>query len=194
MRVFLILFCSMLIIPAFAQQNPNDDSSFPDSNSIWSLIITIIAVIIAAIGIIISIIWDIINRKNAKTEARDNVKRSVKQEIQENISELEEEDLTPKIEGEWTKTVSKYLTIASYNSSVQSGNFILLEGELRKDVSELYTYIHLANYLTDQLIKNAFTITDKKQDFKKIIAQQTKVLKEYHDTIIQKSKEILKKI
>ena len=194
MRVFLILFISMMIIPAFAQPNTDDEDKITNSNVISSLIIPIIALFLAAVGIIISIGWDITNRKNAKNEARDNVKSSVKQEIQENLSGLEKEDLTSTIEGVWTKTSMKYLTIASYNSSVQSGNFILLEGELRKEISELYTYIHIANFQVDQLIKSAFTITDNKEKFKKIFDQQIEGLEEQHKIIIEKSKKVLKKI
>jgi len=194
MKVLLILFCSMFIIPAFAQQNTDDENVDSDSNAFSSLLIPIIGLIIAAGGIIASIVWDAKNRKNTKNEARDTVKSAVKQEIQENLSGLEKEDLTSTTEGDWTKTEMKYLTIASYNSSVQSGNFILLEGELRKDISELYTYIHLANNLVDQLIESTFTITENKEKFEKIIENQIKGLKEHHDKIITKSKEILKKI
>jgi len=194
MKVLLILFCSMFVIPAFAQQNTDDENADSDSKAISSLIIPIIGLIIAAGGIIASIVWDANNRKNAKNEARDTVKSAVKQEIQENLSGLEEEDLTSTTKGDWTKTEMKYLTIASYNSSVQSGNFILLDGELRKDISELYTYIHLANYQVDQLIKSTFTITENKEKFIKILDNQIKGLEGQHDKIIKKSKEVLKKI
>lgn len=124
-----------------------------------------------------------------------NMKNAIKQEIQENIDGLKDEDMTTSMDNDgFYKSEIKYLSMASFDSSVKSGNFILLDRELRELISDLYLFIHLGNFHADQLIHSQFIISYDDEKFEKIILTQLKALKEIHEKITTKSNSLLKKL
>ena len=157
------------------------------------LSLTIIGSIFA--GIVSSLIVQVIIKKVEKNGIISNMKKAIKQEIQENMDEIKDYKITTKTEEAKIKTSKlKYLTIASFDSSVNSGDFILLSAELRQEISELYTYIHVANFESDQLIKSQYIMARNITKFEEIIQRQLDALTEMYQTITTKSENILKKL
>jgi len=157
------------------------------------LSLTIIGSIFA--GIVSSLIVQVIIKKVEKNGIISNMKEAIKQEIQENKDAIKDYKITTRIE-ETKITISelKYLTIASFDSSVNSGDFILLSAELRQKISELYTYIHVANFESDQLIKSQYIMAEDNNRFERLIQRQLNALAKMYQVITTKSENILKKL
>lgn len=157
------------------------------------LSLTIIGSIFA--GIVSSLIVQVIIKKVEKNGIISNIKKAIKQEIQENVESIKDFKITTKKMEDGTKESElKYLTIASYDSTVKSGDFILLSTELRQEISELYTYIHVANFESDQLIKSQYIMAEDNDKFEKLILRQLGVLTKSYQVIKTKSKILLKKL
>jgi hypothetical protein len=136
----------------------------------------------------------VIQRDMKKRDEKDvinNVKNAIKQEIQGNLDTLKEEDLSTDKDGNWATIAVRILTVNSFESSVQSGKFILLSDELRKRISEVYTDIHIANNYTDQLQVSANTITKDAGNKHTVIQSLLQNLKDKHDVIENKSESLL---
>ena len=163
----------------------------------WEAITILIPIVI---GVPISAYISLRIQRKMKKEDTDgiisNMKEAIKQEIEEHIDAIGKEDMTPTEGGGVKSTNVKYLEISSFESSVKSGNFILLNSELRKIISELYTLIHLTNFQVDQLIKSQFTLTtdETKEKFESILALQSKGMTDKHDKVVKLSKELIKKL
>ena len=122
------------------------------------------------------------------------MKEAIKQEIKENMDAVKDFKVETKTERETKESKLEYLTIASFDSSVNSGDFILLSSELRQKISELYTYIHVVNFQSDQIIKSQYIIVDDKDKFEKIIQKQFGILAKNYEDIVKRSKNLLKKL
>ena len=133
-------------------------------------------------------------KKEDMNEIISNLKNSIKQEIQENIVTVNEEDVTITKKGKWDRAIINILTTASYESSVNSGNFTLLPSNLRKDISELYTFIDIANRHTGLLVKSQFVMVEDKDRFKELIENQLKHFTENHQEVLTRSNSLLKKL
>ena len=133
-------------------------------------------------------------KNDEKKEIVTNVKNAIKQEIQGNVDTIKREDLSLDKSDGWKSVSMKYLQIPSYESSVKSGNFILLNDELRKKISGLYTNIHIANNQADQLSKSTFTITENTAKFDRMFKKQLGFLKKKHEEILTTSNSILEKL
>jgi len=117
------------------------------------------------VGVVSSLIVQLIIKWFEKKGIISDMKEAIKQEIEENILGLKDEDTTSSMEGTTMKSEEILLETASYDSSVKSGNFILLPRELRKGISNLYAYIYIANFHIDQVIKSQFTLfTDETKE------------------------------
>ena len=146
------------------------------------------------VGIVSSLIVQFIIKAIEKKGIVSNMKESIKQEIEENIGSIQDEDLTLKKKGKWDTTNIKVFTTASYESAVNSGNFTLLDKELRKKISELYTFIHLANRHSDLLIKSQFTIPQDKTKFMELIKNQLKLFEDSHSEVVTRGNTLSKKL
>lgn len=135
-------------------------------------------------------------KKEDKVEIIKGIKEAIKKELQENNEAIEEEDTTATKTGNITKNAMLFLENASYESTINSGNFILLPSELRKTISEVYAYIRIANIHVDQFIKSQFTLTtdETKDKLESIIKLQAERLAEAHKKIVKLSKELIKKL
>ena len=156
------------------------------------LSLTIIGSIFA--GIVSSLIVQVIIKKVEKNGIISNMKKAIKQEIQENRDAIKYYKITTKTEPKMKTSEIKYLTIASYDSSVNSGDFILLSDELRQEISELYTYIHITNFDSDQLIKSQYIMPRNTTKFDELIQRQLDALAKSYQVIITKSENLLKKL
>lgn len=122
------------------------------------------------------------------------MKYVIKQEIQIHLVDMETEDFTTTLKDNLFKTDLKYLESASFESSVNSGDFILLPDDLRKQISLHYINIHLNNNQIHQLIQSQFTVTDNTEKLMKIINLQLETLRKMQKTIINSSKELIEKL
>jgi len=163
----------------------------------WEAITILIPIVI---GVPISAYISLrIQRKMKKEDTNEiisNMKNAIKQEIEANVLGLKDEDTTTTMDGTVRKGKETLLETPIYDSSVKSGNFILLSSELRKGISELYAYIYLANSHVDLIMESQFTLfTDEtKAKFERIEVIQNKHLKKMHDDIVKLSEELLKKL
>ena len=158
----------------------------------WEAITILIPIIL---GGLITILIYAYHQKQDKDTRISDMKKAIKQEIKENKDAIKNYKITLKIEN--SKVIAselKYLTIASYDSSVNSGDFILLSDELRQEISELYTYIHITNFESDQLIKSQYIMARNTTKFKEIIQRQLEALAKSYQVIIIKSENLLKKL
>ena len=95
------------------------------------------------------------------------------------------------------KTSYIFLGLVAFDSAVKSGNFILLDKELRNDISELYVLMDVANYHANLQTKMTFDIiTDKKElaKYRRIVDIQTAGFIDKHNDIITKIELLLKKL
>ncbi len=158
----------------------------------WEALAILIPIIL---GGFITIRIHAYHQKQDKDTRISDMKKAIKQEIQENMDEIKDYKITTKQEDPKIKTSEiKYLTIASYDSSVNSGDFILLSAELRKEISELYTHIHITNFESDQLIKSQYIMARNTTKFEEIIQIQLNALAKNYQIIITKSENLLKKL
>jgi len=157
----------------------------------WEALTILIPIIL---GGLITILIYAYHQKQDKDTRISDMKKAIKQEIQENMDEIKDYKITTKTEGKIKTSELKYLTIASYDSSVNSGDFILLSAELRKEISELYTHIHITNFKSDQLIKSQYIMARNTTKFEEIIQIQFDALTKSYQVIITKSENILKKL
>jgi len=158
----------------------------------WEAITILIPIIL---GGFITIRIHAYHQKLDKNTRISDMKKAIKQEIQENMDALKDYKITLKTVKAKIKTSKlKYLTIASYDSSVNSGDFILLSSELRQKISELYTYIHIANFESDQLIKSQYIMARNPTKFEEIIQRQLDTLTKIYQTITTQSENLLKKL
>jgi len=171
-------------------------------DEIWDIMKILIPLVI---GIPISAYISLrIQRHMKKEDTNDiisNTKESLKDEIKQTIKTLSEEDMTQTKENdvkghEVTGRKVKFLVTASFESSVNSGNFNLLDKDLRTMIGDLYAHIHLANFKLDQLIKSQFTLTtsETKETFNAIRQLQMDSLKEEHEAITKNSNALLEKL
>lgn len=145
-------------------------------------------------GGIITILIHTLNQRRDKNARISNMKEAIKQEIKENMDSIKDFKVITKTERETQESELKYLTIASFDSSVNSGDFILLSTELRQEISQLYTYIHVANFQSDQLIKSQYILADDKARFEQLIQRQFGILAKSYQDIVKQSKNLLKKL
>jgi len=175
----------------------------------WEALAILIPIIL---GGFITIRIHAYHQKHDKDTRISDMKKAIKQEIQENMDEIKDykittktveaktksyisdDKITTKTEPKIKTTEIKYLIIASYESSINSGDFILLSGELRQEISELYTHIHITNFKTDQLIKSQYIMARNITKFEEIIQMQLDALTKSYQVIITKSENILKKL
>ncbi len=158
----------------------------------WEALAILIPIVLG--GLITILIHAYHQNKNKNTRISD-MKKAIKQEIQENMDAIKDYKITTKtVNADTKKSELKYLTIASYESSVNSGDFILLSGELRQKISELYTYIHVANFQSDQLIKSQYIMARNTTRFEKIIQRQLDALTKNYQIITTQSENLLKKL
>lgn len=157
----------------------------------WQAITILIPIVL---GGFITIRIHAYNQKQDKNARISNMKDAIKQEIKVHLDDMEKEDLTTTEKDHMFKTDLKYLETASFESSVNSGDFILLPNNLRKEISLHYISIHLSNNQVHQLIQSQFTVTDNTKKLISIINLQLETLKKLQKTIIKSSKEILEKL
>jgi len=158
----------------------------------WEAITILIPIVLGGFFTIVIYAY---HQKQDKDTRISDMKKAVKQEIQENMDEIKDYKITTKTEEVKIKTSKiKYLTIASFDSSVNSGDFVLLSAELRKEISELYTYIFIANFESEQLIKSQYIMAEDNDRFERLVQRQLDALTEMYQTITTKSENILKKL
>ena len=157
----------------------------------WEAITILIPIIL---GGIITILIYAYHQKLDKNTRISDMKKAIKQEIQENMDAVKDYKITTRLETKITISELKYLTITSFDSSVNSGDFILLSSELRQKISELYTYIHIANFESDQLIKSQYIMTEEGDRFERLIQRQLNALTKIYQTITTQSENLLKKL
>ena len=147
-------------------------------------------------GVTSSFIFQWIWKKQEKANTIKDIKKSLKTEIDTNLKGLKEEDLTSNIHEDGTHdTTLFYLETSVYDSTIQSGNFVLLNNELKSDISEIYTLGYLANRQSDYIGKFMFEIYDthiQKENWNAIEKYQYENLEEKHQNIIKKFEDILK--
>ena len=135
-------------------------------------------------------------KKNDTNSIIENMKNAIKKEIQQNIASLGKENIETTEEAQKTESELLLLETPAYESSVKSGNFILLSETLRVNISDLYTTINYINYLLEKLIDSQFTLTVKetKPQFAKIRIAQLKIFKEKHELVLEKLKIVLNQL
>ena len=135
----------------------------------------------------------LIRRKMNQADTNEiiaNVKQAIKDELTHNQKHLKKEDTTSTKEGIETKTTIWHIETYAFESAVKSGNFILLNSELRKLISEVYALAHIVNRQGDLISKLTFTI--KTTDLE--VANYNRIFEIQKNAFVEKHSEIVKKI
>lgn len=142
----------------------------------------------------------LVQRKIRKTDTDEivtNVKNVIKEELQVDLEHLQKEDLTTIKINSGTQTITSIMEVSSFESAVKSGNYILLNKDLRKDISEVYALMELANQHSYLLTKLTFVIktTDLEvANYDRIFKWQKENLKEKHLELLPKIESLIKKL
>ncbi len=128
-------------------------------------------------------------------EIRNNVKNVIKEELEINLTDLQNEDLETLTASDGSTEVTHvFLEKWAFESAVKSGNYILLNKDLRKDVSSVYASIGLANRQSDLLTKMHFTINTTElelENFRLVRTAQINNLVGKHRELIPKMESLI---
>jgi len=154
-------------------------------------------------------------KKMDTIEIVTNVKNVIKEELEVNLKNLKAENLAtteipsgkkfenfikdPKFSkvGVSTTTTLNVMQVSSFESAVKSGNYILLNKELRNDISEVYVSMNLANKMVDLISELTFVIrtTELEQvNFEVIFETQKNSIAEKHRAMIKKITPLMEKL
>lgn len=132
---------------------------------------------------------------------RDNVKKVIKDELEVNLDNLNSEDISERrgdVDGiGTTDSTHVILETWSFESAVKSGNYILLNKELRKEISDVYALMEIANRQSDQITKLTFVIKTTElevENYKNIIKVQKDNFGEKHKKLIPKIESLIKQL
>lgn len=188
------------------------------------MVLTVSDFVLLFLGIIGSIFAGIMSslyvqrkvKKGDTDEIINNVKDVIKEELEVNLASLGIEDLTTTVVdttepastsnegdskfltvGDTTNTIFTVMVVSSFESAVKSGNYILLDKELRKDISEVYALMNIANSHTYLLTQLTFVIKTTSLDqvnFEKVFQKQKDNLAEKHSDLILRIEPLIQKI
>jgi hypothetical protein len=139
-----------------------------------------------------------IQRKMKKDDIEEiikNMKNAIKLELEKNLTGIEKGHTSfLTSEGKKGSTDVIYFETPAYESSVKSGNFILLSEIIRQGISEIYGIINNTNYLTEKLVDSQFILRSEETQTQFSETRKSKLdnLSNMQKEIKDKTEEILK--
>jgi hypothetical protein len=127
----------------------------------------------------------------------DNTRETISNE---DLTTIEEQALLESVEGRTVKTNKTTIPIFThsfFDSIVNSGQFVLLEKQLREDIATIYNMIGSSNFNAQLITKLTFIIkTDKTTlaEWKKTFDLQKLTFQDIHDDVMPLIKEVLIKL
>jgi len=129
-----------------------------------------------------------------KKGVRNNVKNVIREELEVNLKSLKNEN-TSQSKGniggiKIVEATHSIMETWSFESAVKSGNYILLNKILRKEISEIYALMELANRQSKDIFKMTFVIITTEIE----LANHKEIMKIQNENFIIKHKELIPKI
>jgi hypothetical protein len=93
-----------------------------------------------------------------------------------------------------TRTEIDYLTHSFFDTIVNSGQILLLDSELRNELTEVYELINASNFHTNQLVKMSFLVKYTPEmfaNYKVNFELQKNTLQDHRGTVLKAVKDVI---
>ena len=121
----------------------------------------------------------------------------IREELEVNLASLKKEDLSQLNEENSTATIYSVMETWSFESAVKSGNYILLNKDLRKEISDVYVLMELANKQSDNITDLTFVIKTTQlevENYNRIVKIQKEDFATKHRELIPKIEALIKNL